>query len=394
MARVIYAGTFDPAFARNRRLRVLLERGGHDVATCQVDVWGGDRYEIPNQRKLKVLMRALLAYPRLVARFLRTPRADLVLVGYPGWVDMIVLAPLARLRRMPVVFDPFISVYDTVVEDRKLVSPRSMLGRMCKLLDRLSLRRARRVLADTPSHADYYAELAHIPRDRIGVVWLGAQDDVFGPRPDVAVQPRRVLFHGTFIGLQGIETIIRAAKLLEPDGIELRVVGSGQEQTTVDRLMTELQPANVEMVGRVPLEQVPAEIAAATVCLGIFGTSNKAHRVVPNKVFECAAVGRPVVTGDTPAIRSAFSDHELAMVPTGDPDALAAEIRRLLADNEAREKLALAAHERYVASFATEPLTRLLDSELRAALTPARLASESPTPGDGPDAPDATRSRP
>ena len=368
MARVLLAGTYDRGFARNRRLVVLFERAGHEVDTCQVDLWGDDRYEIPNQRKAKLLVQGLLAYPRLVWRFLRAPRADAVVVCYPGWFDMFVVAPLARLRRMPVIFDAFISLSDTVVEDRKLASRRSILGRATRLVDRLSLRLATRVLADTPSHADLYVELSGIAPDRVGVVWLGAQDDLFTPRPRITPAENRVVFHGTFIALQGIETILRAAKLLEPDAVEVRIIGSGQEQPTVDRLMAELQPANVELVGRIPVEDVADAIAGATLCLGIFGTTAKAGRVVPNKVFECAAVGRPIVTADTEAMRCAFTEAEVAMVPPGDPEALAAEVRRLLADRDTREKLGAAAHEHYQEAFSTEPLSRLLDEQVQAVL--------------------------
>jgi glycosyltransferase involved in cell wall biosynthesis len=374
---VIAAGTFDRAFPRNRRLFAMLDRAGFDVEVCQADVWGGERYEIPNRRKLDVLVQALLAYPRLVWRFLRVPRGDVVLVMYPGWFDMLVIGVLARVRRMPVVFDIFISLYDTVVSDRKLTSPTSLLGRACKLADVVSLRIAHRVLADTPSHADFFASLAGIPRERVGVVWLGAQDDVFGPQPSVAPVPNRVMFHGTFLGLQGLPTIIEAAKLLEDDGIPFRIIGSGQDSDAIDRLLAELRPTNVEMVGRVPVEQVPAEIAAGTVCLGIFGTSEKALRVAPNKLYECVAVGRPVITADSDAIRAAFTSDEVATVPAGDPAALAKEIRWLIGDAPAREMMAKAGHERYVRDYSDEPLSRLLASELQRAIYPGATPAKA-----------------
>src|SRR5689334_24592289 len=140
MARILLAGTYDPDFSRNRRQRDLLERAGHEVVEYRVDLWSEDRYKIVNEGKLRMLMRAVLAYPRLILRFLRAPRSDAVLVLHPGWFDVVVLAPLARLRRMPLVFDAFISLYDTVVSDRALVSERSLVGRFCRIVDRLSLR--------------------------------------------------------------------------------------------------------------------------------------------------------------------------------------------------------------------------------------------------------------
>ena len=348
----------------------MLDGAGHDVERCQVDLWGGDRFDIPNQRKSTTLLHALTAYPKLAYRFMRAPRADLVMVLYPGWFDMLIVSVLARIRRMPVVFDIFIGLFDTVVSDRQLVSARHPVGRLCRAVDWLSIRLATRVIADTPAHADFFAASAGVARDRIGVVWLGAQDDVFGPMPSLQPVSGRVVFHGTFIRLQGIETILRAAKLLDnaDDDIELRIIGSGQEQPMVDALLAELQPANVTMVGRVPLATIPSEIAQASVCLGIFGTSGKASRVVPNKLYECLAVGRPVITADTAAIRSAFDDGEVATVPVGNPEALAAEIRRLLADGDAREAIAAAGHAKYLATFSDAPLSALLESELRKAV--------------------------
>jgi glycosyltransferase involved in cell wall biosynthesis len=380
MARVIMAGTFDPAFHRNRKLRRLLELGDHEVITCRVDLWRKNRPEIPTRGKLAALARATVAYPRLIWRFLRTEHADLLLVAHPGWFDVLVLVPFARLRRMPVVFDMQISLYDTVVSDRGLTRPGSVLARFCWLADRFSLRLADRVIADTPAHADFFAEFAKVPPGKIGVVWLGAQDDVFHPRPEVESVDSRILFHGTFIRNQGLETIVRAAKLLEPDGIEVRLIGSGQEQEAVDRLVDQLRPANLVLVGGVPLEQVPEEIAAATLCLGIFGTSDRTQRVVPNKVYECLAVGRAVLTADTVSMRNAFREAEVALTEPGNPESLAIAVRRVLSDAAGREGIARAGHERYLADYSEEPLSRRLDAELQSALRDGLKWSPSSPP--------------
>ena len=77
-----------------------------------------------------------------------------------------------------------------------------------------------------------------------------------------------------------------------------------------------------------PESELPGEIARASICLGVFGTSDKAARVVPNKVFQCAAAGRAVVTAATPAMTGAFGDA-FVTVPVGDPTALADAVREL-----------------------------------------------------------------
>jgi glycosyltransferase involved in cell wall biosynthesis len=388
--RVIAAGTFDPAFSRNRRLHALLQRGGHEVVMCQVNLWGRDRHDVLRQQKAATIRRAVMAYPALVWKFLRTPRGDVVLVQHPGWFDVPVIAVLARLRGMPVLFDMFISLSDTVVSDRKMTSEHSMLAAFCRFIDRLSLRWADRVIADTPAQADFYARLGRIPRARIGVVWVGAEGTVFHPVQGPHVQPRRVLFYGSYIPLHGLPTVVRAAKRLEEDGVMFRIIGNGQERATVDDLIAELRPTNVELVERVALDALPDEIASSAVCLGIFGTSDKARRVVPHKVYECVAVGRPVITGDTEGMHSAFDPKQVAMVEPGNADALAREIQRLLVDPPARETLAAAGHARYGEAFAEGPLTQLLDEEMTRVLE-VRRGSRRARRRAGPDGPAATR---
>ena len=136
---------------------------------------------------------------------------------------------------------------------------------------------------------------------------------------------------------------------------------------SLDALVTELGCTNVRMLGTVPLEDLPAEIARAGVCLGIFGTSAKAARVVPHKVYECMAMGRPVVTAGSPAVRRLLGDS-VATVPAGDERALAESVRALVVDDTRRERLARSGRERFEGAFSEEVLAaRLRDYLLEAA---------------------------
>ena len=62
--------------------------------------------------------------------------------------------------------------------------------------------------------------------------------------------------------------------------------------------------------------------------------------MVPNKVWQAMAAGRPVVTADTPAVREVLEDGRTALlVPAGDPDALAEALARLAGDAALRARL-------------------------------------------------------
>jgi glycosyltransferase involved in cell wall biosynthesis len=159
--------------------------------------------------------------------------------------------------------------------------------------------------------------------------------------------------------LHGVEHIIGAAKRVQVDDPEVRFVlcGSGQTLPAVRRLTASEGVSNVEFLGQHPLPELRRLICAADVCLGIFGTGTKARSVIPNKVFDALACGRPVITGDTPAVREAFTHGEdIWLCTAGDASALANAITTLRADAGARARVAKAGHELFKRQFSIDAL--------------------------------------
>jgi glycosyltransferase involved in cell wall biosynthesis len=361
LTRVVVAGTFAADYSRNQVMLGLLRDIGFDVEVIRFELWGNERPTLLARRKLPLAARAIGVYARLAWRVLRTPKPKFFVVLYPGHLDVRLVSLIGRLRRVPTVYDHFISLEETVVGDRGLRDEKSAIARLLRRIDRGACRAAGVVLADTPADAGYFAARAGIDDARARVVWVGAQD-VFEPQ-DVTPERRLVFFHGTYIPLHGVDTIVRAAKLLQDDDIRFRLVGSGQERPAIERIARSLEVANVEFAEPVPLAELPGQIARGELCLGIFGTTAKALRVVPNKVFEYLAVGRPVLTADTPGIRSAFTT-ELALVEPGNPEALASAIRRLVGDPTELERLAAAGRARFESDYSRAALGRLLAGHL------------------------------
>jgi glycosyltransferase involved in cell wall biosynthesis len=293
------------------------------------------------------------AYARLVLQAVTTPRPDVVVILYPGHVDMLVLAPVWKLRGVPVVFDPLLSLHDTVVSDRAMVDASSPKARLLARLDRAAFAFADLVVVDTPEVRDFYVARFGVRADKALVVWPGTDIDRLGAPAEDSEVPGRVLFHGSFIPLHGIETIVRAAALLADTDLRFRLVGNGQQRPAVEALIRELGgvPA-LTLVDPMPLEGIGDEIRAASLCLGIFGTTPKTGRVVPFKVFEYMALRRPVVTGDTPAARHALG-ADVVLVPPGDATALADAIRALMGDDDRRHRLGRAAGDRFARRFST-----------------------------------------
>jgi glycosyltransferase involved in cell wall biosynthesis len=343
--RVLVFGTYQREYPRNAQVRSCLRAAGLDVVERHVAVWDGSRSAW--SAGPAAVARLALAEARLTVR--RGARADAVLVGYPGHVDMA--AARRAARGAPVVFDPLVSLFDTFVGDRGRFSARSAAARLLAAVDRFAFGSADLVVADTAAQAAFYADRLGVPPERLRVCYVGAEDRLFGPRP-VVPTGFQALFIGKLIPLHGVETILEAAALA-PE-IPFRVVGSGQ----LERALVGA-PANVEHIPWIDYERLPEALHAAGCALGIFGTSAKAARVIPNKAYQALACGVPLVTGDTPAARELLTpDRDALLVPAGDAEALADAIRRLAADRALAERIGAAGRRTYEAR-ASEPALAL-----------------------------------
>lgn len=332
-------GTYDTSKPRTRILRNGLRSAGVKLEECHESVWEGvsDKSQVSGLlRRLLLLGRWLSRYPVLIWRFLRIRRPDLVLIGYPGVLDMLVLAPIAKLRGIPVVWDMFMSLYDTVVLDRALLRRNSLFARCIYQVENFAVRLADLVFLDTAAHARRIEAMFHLPAGVCGAVWVGAEVEMFEADPAATQSTNQtgtslhVLFYGQFIPLHGVDTIIAAANLLRDEPFDWLLIGRGQEECRIRHMLQERPLPRVRWLEWVNYPDLRGWMLQADICLGIFGISEKAASVIPNKVFQTVAAGRPLITRDSPAVQELLR-HEppcVYLVQAGCPEALAGALRQ------------------------------------------------------------------
>lgn len=343
-SRIVFWGTCDLGKPRVRILIAGAKAAGFEVIECHTQIWRGveDKSQLKGfWNRLRRLVSWVLAYPSLIGRYLRLPEHEAIIVSYLGQLDVVVLRPFAWLRGTPIVWDAFMSLYDTVVEDRRLFGKRSLRAAVLYVLDWLACRAADTIFLDTHAHAEYFERTFGLRRGTVKRVFVGAETDIFrpaqNPRARVARfdenSPLKVLFYGQFVPLHGIDVIVRAASEIEKAGEPVRwiLIGTGQEVAAIERLIRELQVKSIVRIQWVPYEQLVSWLGCADVCLGIFGVSGKASRVIPNKIYQILAARRPLITADTPAIRELLqASPAVRLVPPGDPGSLAREVLEIL----------------------------------------------------------------
>jgi glycosyltransferase involved in cell wall biosynthesis len=342
-------GTYDIGKPRNRILLQGLRERGVDVLERHAAVWEhvADKTQIHGaRRKLSLILRWLAAYPRLIVEYLRAPPHDAVYVGYMGHLDVLVLWPWARIRGRPIIWDVFLSLYSTVVEDRQLLRPEHPLALLLRGWEWVACRAADHLIMDTEAHGQLLVERYGIPRERLTTIYVGVEPDLFPIRqspPTARVEraedtgvtaqvQQRVVFYGQLIPLHGVEVILAAAEQSGSEAGTWRIIGRGQQEQLVRDHVTRRLGGPVVWVEWVPYQDLQREIGQADVCLGIFGTSDKASRVIPNKVFQILSTGKPLITRDSPAVRELLGEDPgrfgVTLIPAGDPEALAEAVRR------------------------------------------------------------------
>jgi glycosyltransferase involved in cell wall biosynthesis/2-polyprenyl-3-methyl-5-hydroxy-6-metoxy-1,4-benzoquinol methylase len=377
---VLMCGTFDPNFGRNRQLLRLLKSRNITVNIKNFSLWSSNKVADVRQGKVQRALRAVAVYGQMIIVLLGQTlnprrRPSIVLVPHPCQFDAVVVGVVCRIVRVPMVIDYFVSLHETVVDDRNIVSSTSLTAKVLRSVDALSVKLATLVLADTPEDIEAFAKETATPPSKWRTVWVGADSNIYKPTHIAPSLEKVVLFYGTYIPLQGIDFIVRASLLL-PKEYRVRLIGDGQERPRIEKIIRELG-APVELLDSVSEAELPAKIAQASVCLGIFGTGAKSSRVIPNKVFQCMAMGKAVITADTPAIRSHVGSA-VATVPAGEPQALANAVVALLKDDVRLRELETEGRNLFLEKFDDNKIAPMLIEALQVASGKVPMPREAP----------------
>jgi glycosyltransferase involved in cell wall biosynthesis len=284
-------------------------------------------------------------------------RYDLIHVN--NMPDFLVLAAwMPRLLGTPVIHD----VHDLMPElysEKFRSGDRNLIVRVLMLQERLAGNFASAVLTVEERLREILARRG-IDSSKIHVLMNLPDDRIFRPRPEApqhAPGKRFVaVYHGTLAHRLGLDLAIRAiAKVKETvPGVELRIIGAGEERPALIRLRDELRlEENVTFsAGFVPVQDIPAMIADADIGLIPLRPSSGTDIMLPTKLLEYVNMGIPCVTPKTGTISRYFDDQMVQFFQAEDVDSLAQAIIGLQQNAGRRESLAREATRRFGSIYA------------------------------------------
>ncbi len=268
-----------------------------------VRVW---TYLAPNAGTVRRIVNYLSFMVSAVLAGLWVERPDVIVATSPqffcGWAGVI----LSRLRRRPFVLE-IRDIWPESIETVGAIRFRPIL-RFLQFLERVMYRAADHIVAVGEGYRQKILEKVNIP-ERISVITNGVDLERFQPQPPDEELRRKWNGDGKFvcayvgtIGMaHGLEVVLDADERLRNQGrndVVFWLVGEGARKKELER---EAQrrglDGRVVFTGRLPKEDMPRVLASSDACLVHLRNTELFETVIPSKIFEMMAMGKPIIMG-------------------------------------------------------------------------------------------------
>jgi glycosyltransferase involved in cell wall biosynthesis len=208
-----------------------------------------------------------------------------------------------------------------------MVRPSGRLGRLLPIYQRgvlgVVLRRSAAVVCLTEDMRRRVIRTFSVVPDKAIVIANGVDESWFVSHQRAA-KPGDILFVGRLTAQKNLDVVIRA--MAELPEARLTVIGDGEDQSALERLVSKLGLYNVNFVGR----REPAEVREAMLNASLLVLPST-YEGMPLVLLQAGAAGLPVVASDIPELREVGLAGRL--VRPDEPAAWVAALRELLADD-------------------------------------------------------------
>jgi glycosyltransferase involved in cell wall biosynthesis len=257
------------------------------------------RIELPPHRSGMVdQARAFQTYARRVRPLAAAARYDLVFATSSRLMTAALGSWVARRQRCPLYLD----IRDIFVDTIGDVLPRRaawFLQPGFAQVERYTIRRADRVNLVSEGFRSYFEP--RYPKTRFSYFTNGIDAEFLGRSftgaPAGGTAPLRVLYAGNMGEGQGLHAVVPELARRLGDRVVLRLIGDGGRKPQLAEAVRQARVANVELLPPVPRQKLLEEYRQADVLFLHLNDYAAFKRVLPSKLFEYAATGKPVLAG-------------------------------------------------------------------------------------------------
>lgn len=323
---------------------------------------------------------------------LLTSRPDVLIATSPQFLTAVAGYELARLKRVPFVFEVR-DLWPRSIVEVGAMKAGSPVVRAMEAAELFLYRHADRIVVVTDSFVDEIAARG-IDRRKISVIKNGVELGMFTPGPKDNAVRRELGLEGKFVAAyigthgmaHGLDTMLDAAALLrDDDRFRLVLIGEGADKAKLKERAAREGLSNVLFVDQQAHARIPDFVRAADATLVLLKARELFKTVIPSKIFEFMGAARPIVLGvDGEARRIIEAARSGLYVPPESGAALAAALRRLQDDPALCEEMGRSGRAYVEANFSRTQLARRyleLLADVAGRLPPGRAADAMPATG-------------
>lgn len=326
-------------------------------------------FKIKLLSKVLALLALILSIPARVLMIILSTHVFVLPMNTS--VISIVEIFFAKLFRKKIVVDYYISMYDTLVNDRKRVKENSSKAKVTLTKDRLLLNLADIVIFLNKSESQYYQKIAGLTLNqgkvRIIPLCIDYKRDLFDSKSESDDMGFNVCWWGTYIPLHGLENIIKSFSFIGHDNIKLFIFGNSEEKSRpYQELVNDLGlNKRVKIINDHSFSNgklAPFLKSKCDLALGNFGSSEKAKTVLVNKLVDSLSLGLPCLTRETSAINELFNKDEGLIITEADPESIAENIVSAYRNKEELQKISELGKRKYLDVFSPDAFkVKLID---------------------------------
>jgi glycosyltransferase involved in cell wall biosynthesis len=310
---ILWWGRFDPNYSRNRIIRKQLKNLNYEIL---------DFYPLISR------------FGYIEALIKKIKRTDFVWVPCFRQRDILSASKWCLNKNIKLIIDPLISSWDKQTYEKEKILNQKQSDAL-KKKESFLFNKADFVLADTNLHANLFQKKLGVDKNKIFIVYVGAEESLFNNLPSKNNTKKKfeILFYGSFIPLHGSEIIIKAAKSFKKNSnVHWTMLGAGPDLYKCKALAKDCP--NIFFEEKIEYTKLASRIKKADLLLGIFGNSNKAGNVIPNKVFQSLASGKTIVTRKSNAYPKKLLklDNGIIFIEPNNPKALNNAVLKITKD--------------------------------------------------------------
>lgn len=200
-----------------------------------------------------------------------------------------------------------------------------IIKQIVRYYEKFVIRNVDKILTTTPDLARYVNEMGG-EKEKTETFPLGVNIKDFKPmKKDLSLCDRLgigkddlvVVFMGTLYQFSGLENIIKNIKYIKKNHptLKLLIVGGGPSFNKIKKLIQEKKlKTEIIMTGFVPQHEIPRYIALADICINPFDVNFVTNRILPTKILEYFACGKPVLSTPLSGTKEVLPDEKYGII--------------------------------------------------------------------------------